>query len=421
MAESKILQSVFFESPWDYFKLLVGIGDTDSLTQQYLLETNHWDTGIQAISSEGRNVIRFNSLLQFVSFNEPVVHVLFMSMISTLSSIYLFRVVATKTIVNPILAISLLSFLPNVLFWSCGILKEPFYLLGFSLILYSLFLEKRDFKTWLTFVIGVLLLLLFKLHFLIIVLIGMSIWQLSRFFDNRKILYTVLTTLVAATLLFAFSQSLRSKVTNTISRKQFDFNNISKGGVYIESEGSVYYFSENKIADLLIENDSIKIKRPVYAEKLEFNNTAPLDTTLFTQESGWLPVHFYMPKSQSHFTLTEINSDFNNLITMVPEALVNSLFRPFVKEHGGLLKWVSIFEWLFVWTLFIISLKRIPSLNNQSKEMVLLLGTVIILSALLIGWTTPVSGAIVRYRVPIHISMVLIILINWNQKSKTNE
>jgi len=40
---------------------------------------------------------------------------------------------------------------------------------------------------------------------------------------------------------------------------------------------------------------------------------------------------------------------------------------------------------------------------------------------MIIGWTTPVSNAIVRYRIPIHLCMVLVTLLNWNQKTLQND
>lgn len=421
MEESKILQNVFFESPLDYFKLLLGFGDTDLLTQQYLLDTNHWDIGSQAISNESRNMIRFHSVLQFVSFDQPVIHVLFMSMFSTLSSLYLFRVLSTRTSVSPFATIALLTFLPNVLFWSNGILKEPLYLFGFSLILFSLFTEKGGYRSWISFTIGIILLLLFKLHFLIIVLIGMGIWQLSGLFRKKKILWTVVSSLTAVILIFSISDSLRTKITNTVSRKQFDFKNISQGGLHADTDSCFYYFAQDQLGELMIDGDSVNVKEEVHALRLGYNQLWPPDTVNLSPQSGKWKIHFMRPKSDSFFELGDINNSFSDLLLLIPEALTNSFFRPFFNEPGGLFKWVSILEWLFVWVLFIISLKWFTMMNTKSKEMFIFLGTVIILSALLIGWTTPVSGAIVRYRVPIHICMIVLILNNWNKKHITHE
>lgn len=419
--ESKILQDVFFESPIDYIKLLFGFGDTDALTQQYLIETNHWDVGSQAISNESRNIIRLHSILQFISFNEPVIHVLFMSLISTLSGIFLFRTVSGSTKMNSTAAVALLCFLPNVLFWSNGILKEPLYLLGFSLIVYSIFSERNGIQTWGAFMLGILLLLSFKFHFLVVTLLGLSVWTLSKFFVRRKILLTSIISLSAVILLFSFSGSLRGKVLNTVARKQFDFKNISQGGLHADTDSCFYFFAQDQLGDLNIEGDSVSTSTKTYALRLEYNKIWPPDTIQLSGEDGNWKKHFMRPKSDSFFELADINSSFGHLISAAPEALRNSFFRPLIWEPGGLFKWVSIIELTLVWILFIISLKWSLSMNDRSKELFLFLGVVILLSSLLIGWTTPVSGAIVRYRVPIHICMILMVLINWKQKKKSHE
>lgn len=419
--ESKILQEVFFTSPSDYFKLLFGFGDTDQLTQQYLLDTNHWDMGSQAISNESRNMIRLHSVLQFLSFNQPTVHMLFMALASSLSGFFLFKAVERRSHLNPLVIIGLITLLPNVLFWSSGIIKEPLYLLGFSLIVYALFSESRNLGTWLTFLIGILLLLLFKLHFLFILLAAMSVWFISRLIYKRKIIYTSVIGIGAVFVLFGIFGSLRTSLTNIISRKQFDFKNISQGGLHVDTDSCFYFFEQDQLTDLKISDDSVQIVSDLNALRLGYNEIWPPDTVKLTPVDGKWKIHFMRPRSESYFELTNIHNSFGHMLSIIPEALRNSFFRPFVSESGGVFKWVSILEWIFVWVLFLISLKWITSTSASSKEFTLFLATVIILSALLIGWTTPVSGAIVRYRVPIHLCMILFVIINWKQNIKPHE
>lgn len=421
MLESKILNNVFYESPLDYFKLIFGLGDTEALTQYYLMDTNHWDMGSQAISNESRNMIRLHSIIQFFSFNRPEVHILFMSLASSLSVYFLFGAIQPRSKFNPILSIVLLTLLPNVLFWTSGILKEPLYILGFSMIFYSLSSKRNSFSIWLTFAIGIVLLLLFKLHFLLIVLFGMGMWQISRAFSQRKVLYSALTGLGAIAILFSVFSSVREQFTNTISRKQFDFKNISKGGLHADTDSCYYYFNENQLKELDIHDDSVSAKRTIKALKLGYNEVWPPDTLTLSPEDGKWKIHFQRDKSDSYFEMGDIQNNFLHLVGGIPEALLNSFFRPFPTETGGWFKWVSILEYLFVWAIFLYSFRWVKGMENTTQETFIFLMTIIVISALLVGWTTPVSNAIVRYRVPIHLSMVLIILLNWNNTLKSHE
>lgn len=419
--ESELLYNVFWQSPSDYLQLLFGLGDIDALTKEYLLETNHWDVGSQALSNESRNMIRMHSLVHFLSFKLPEIHMLFMAMTSTASGYFLYRAIETQTRVNKYVVISLVSLLPNVLFWSSGLLKEPLYLFGFSLIIYGIFAEVKNRRHWMSFVCGVLILLLFKFHFLIIVLLGIFVWRIAKLFSSYKMLLTGTSVLAGTAIILSVFGTIRSELTNSISRKQFDFKNISRGGLHVDADSCFYFFNEYQLENVIIESDSVLLIKETDALKLDYAHVGAPDTVRLKPGPGKLKIHFMRPKSNSYFELTDLNFNFIQLIKTLPEAMANSFFRPFFSEKGGVLKWISIIEWIIVWSLFLFSFKWIKSVSSTQIESYLLLGTIIILSALLIGWTTPVSGAIVRYRIPIHLCMVLITLLNWKQKPSHNE
>lgn len=419
--ESNMLYDVFWQSPSDYLRLLFGIGDTEALTQQYLLETNHWDVGSQALSNESRNMIRLHSMLHFLSFKMPEIHMLFMALISTVTGYFFYRAIESKTELNSYLVIVLLCFLPNTLFWSSGLIKEPIYLFGFSLITYALFSEARGKGHWLSFIGGIIILLLFKFHFLMIVLAGIAVWRISKLFRKNKIILTGVAVLAGTTLVLTLFESVRSDLTNSISRKQFDFKNISRGGVHLDNGSCFYFFNESQLDHLKFKNDSGRVIQETRVLKLRYAHTGAPDTVSLQPSLENWKVHFMRPKSNSYFELTDLNFSFERLIQVIPEALLNSFFRPFFSENGGLLKWISILEWITVWALFIISFKWVKNITSHQIELYLFLGTIIVLSALLIGWTTPVSGAIVRYRIPMHLGMILIAIMNWKQKTTHNE
>lgn len=419
--ESEVLYNVFWQSPADYFQLLFGFGDINSLTQQHLLETNHWDVGSQALSNESRNMIRLHSLLHFLSFKLPEVHILFMALISTLSGFLFYRSIRNKTRVSNYISIIVVCFVPNFLFWSSGLLKEPIYLFGFSLIIYGLFTKEKLVKHWLAFTTGILLLLLFKFHFLLIVLLGITIWRISRLFDANKIILTATITLSGIFFLLLTFSSLRVELTKTISRKQFDFKNISRGGLHVDTDSCFYFFNEHQLDNLSIKNDSVFLIAKTEVLKVNHKHRGAPDTVTLFPDGVKMKIHFMRPKSESYFELTDLNFNFNQLVKLIPEGLINGFFRPFYYEKNGLLKWISIVEWLLIWAFFLISFRWIKNISSTQIELYIFLFVISLLSAMIIGWTTPVSNAIVRYRIPIHLCMVLVTLLNWNQKTLQND
>ena len=97
MDESKILNNIFYQSPKDYFQLFFGIGDQARLSAQYLTETHHWDAGEQAILNDNRNILRIQSVIQFISFGNASIHMLIMCFISMIGVKQLYLGIKTST------------------------------------------------------------------------------------------------------------------------------------------------------------------------------------------------------------------------------------------------------------------------------------------------------------------------------------
>ena len=74
--ESKMLNDVFYKSPLDYFKLLFGFKDYYFMNPEYFKDAFIWKTGNFSFISDTRNLIRVHSVIQFISFNNPYIHIL---------------------------------------------------------------------------------------------------------------------------------------------------------------------------------------------------------------------------------------------------------------------------------------------------------------------------------------------------------
>jgi predicted cation transporter len=86
---------------------------------------------------------------------------------------------------------------------------------------------------------------------------------------------------------------------------------------------------------------------------------------------------------------------------MVPEALFNTTIRPLPSDRGSWLKIPAFIENIVLFFgLLLITLFARRKLNKRIKRLVWSLFVFAFLVFVVVGWTTPVLGAIVRYKVP---------------------
>ncbi len=116
-------------------------------------------------------------------------------------------------------------------------------------------------------------------------------------------------------------------------------------------------------------------------------------------------MYFRSNGCESYIPVTSINSSSTQLLKNIPEALANAAFRPFFGDPGGWLKYFAVIETivLFGWVLYAFSFWK--SATKQTKLQVASLLFFAICLLLLIGWITPVLGAMVRYRIPAYLAI----------------
>ena len=100
--------------------------------------------------------------------------------------------------------------------------------------------------------------------------------------------------------------------------------------------------------------------------------------------------------------LSELNNDLINFVKMLPEAVFNSFFRPFVFDYTSVIVLPNIFEniLLLLYVLFVIvKFKKVEDKKLLNIAMFALVYAFTVF--LIIGCTVPVLGALVRYRAPL--------------------
>ncbi|MFT6500252.1 MAG: hypothetical protein ACJASQ_000359 [Crocinitomicaceae bacterium] len=421
MEESQILNNVFSESPIDYLKFLTGIGDNTDLQHQYLLETHHWDAGAQALINDNKNILRVHSLFHFVSYGYPVIHVLFMCLISIVGTRHLIIGITSKTDLNKNLILWVLILIPSVLFWTSGLLKEPLMFLGIGLLARGLLANSSRLNRSLWVFLGVIVLLAFKPYVIFALIPAFIFIGFYKLLPKFKIVGSLLLLVfITSTALLIFSKE-REQMVHLITRKQQDFRNIGKGGIFAWHGDGFYYFEPSQFPDLSIENNKVRLKKPLRATIIDHGGfESPIPVLVPKDGTEW-PIYFKRDQSQGYIEIEQIDDSFSQLLMNIPGAIRNCLFRPYFTDPGSWLKYPAIFEvWLILFFIVYAIFKRRKISAEVKLTIVSLLLFIFTLSSI-IGLTTPVLGAIVRYRLPITIAIVIIglLIITPHFKSKS--
>lgn len=408
--EAQQLNAVFKINPTAYFKFLFGIDDSAEAVIKYMPNTVYWSAGDLTLINDNKNVIRIHSIIQFFSFNQLYIHVSIICLLSLYGVKNLFESLKKHVTIPEKKLFWMLFLIPSTLFWTSSILKEPMLFLGFSLLLNSLLVQNTLTKKIFKLFIGIVLLIGFKPYILVCILIAFIVFLLFKFVFKFKIIYTTISSIVLAVLLSLLLPNQRITVLNYLTRKQFDFVNVGKGGLHVQADSCFYYFQPHQYENLKIQKDVVLIK-PSDAYVMRFGSTQkPKKIHLFPTGDHWR-IHYYTIGCLSFIETTPINNSAIQLVKNIPEALLNSAIRPYPSDHGSNLKWLSIFEtWaLFIFMCFAIYKRR--KLSNLEKSVAFSLFTFALLLFLLIGFTTPVLGATVRYRFPAQLAIIIIGLI----------
>jgi hypothetical protein len=187
---------------------------------------------------------------------------------------------------------------------------------------------------------------------------------------------------------------------------QFDFMNVGRGGVHAYADSCYYYFRTDQYADLnFLNQDSIQVRKKLIAKKVTFGMTYPFyDVVLLPADGPWR-IDFIGEACGSYIELTPIGNDPEQLVKNVPEAIANVAFRP---TFCGKLKFVNFMETicLFIFLAFGFWYNR-RKRSLEERNIILFLLVFAVMLFILIGWTTPVLGAIVRYRMPAYLALFL--------------
>ena len=418
-SESKELHDVFAKSSSDFFKLFFGLDD--SLATKYLEHTEHWTHVKPGIINDSQNVMRVNALFYFIGQGNIAVHFIIVGALTLFSTHFFVEKFAARTQFSPKKLFWILLLLPSFAFSNASIIKEPFLfsgiLLAFGAVVNS---EKKTFVQW-QFYVGILLMLMFKGYVLLFLFPICGIYLISRVIRlNFKYLISVLT--ICCLLLLVFSTQTQFKLTRTLSEKQYDFMNVARGGVHLTRNDTVFFIPEYQLNQVKFNNEFfVSVKKNFPAFIVQKGKVYPYKKYVFKQADTSLAVYYINPRANTFFEATPINSSFSQLVLNTPEAFFRAAFCPTFSDIGGWKMKFHFFETLFVFGFVFYFFKkyRVFTSSNDRDYQLILISTAFLLF-LLIGYTTPVFGAIIRYRLPAYLFLIIACLLSSKKISNSN-
>ena len=332
-----IIHNVLFQNPTDYLKIMTGIGASSPDLMPYYDTCNFWLKRFDyGLPNDNHIVIRANAMMCLLSMGNFHIHNMFFAFLSFVGLWAIYKSFAKQLAQKRVLLLIVVFCFPSVWLWTSGALKESILIFAFGLFVYN-FRSLLD-KPSAGNVIGVV--------------VCTFLLMLSKFY----VLMAALPALAAMVWIkrkpkMAFAKFLMAHVAI------FAVAWLSKFITHVDLF-EVICFKQH---------DFIMMVQSTQAGS--FINIPPLDNGL------------------------------TSIVANAPKAFVTSLLRPTIFETGSVAMLLAGIENALILCVLAAGLFFLKPQNLANHDVWYCLSFITILFVL-IGLTTPVLGALVRYKVP---------------------
>jgi hypothetical protein len=343
--DSKVMFEALQHHPRHFFQMLTGIGNDGPEFAQYYNSMHYWarahDTGIY---NDSHTIIRLNAFLRLFSFGYFHVHTVFFCFLSLSGLCAIYRCFETSLHDKRPELFFLVFFLPSTLFWTSGVLKEAIIICTLGFLCY--FCSRLfSVKALLICIVCAAVLALSKFYVWICILPSL-VYLLVMNKSGERAPFIKLVIILAFFMVAGLSIHKVSSIQDpliTLSQKQQEFRMLAEG-------------------------------------RMLDSNMQPISTP------------------QSAIVIPDLEPTLSSVIINAPVAIANVLFRPLPWEIRSILMIPAGAENIIVLALICISLLFSISPRAWPWKWILFCLTFVILQFIIIGETTPILGAVARYR-----------------------
>ena len=368
---SKNLYYLIIENPKILFEIFNPNADTKSIEYfQFIKDIDFyadWDT---------YTVILFTTGINFITLGLPFATTVVFSAISFIGLWRLYLIIKRIFPENKLEALVACLFVPSVVFWGSGVLKDTLVMGFFGFFLHSLFsiilFREFNFKNWFWLIISPTVVALIKPYIILSVIPALLFFFLS--LTTRKIKNLVVKFVVLPLV------------------------------VLVVSGFSVYAIV--KIGDFFPQYSTEKVLET--AQKYQLHHYAGGNVNAEGAGSG--------------YSLGDYEASFTGVLSQVPLAINVTLFRPYLWEirNPGMI--ISAFESLIFLVLSVIILFKSGFVRSfkliRSHEFLTFSAVFFLFFAFAVGFSSYNFGALARYKIPCLPFFIFVLLYLFKKSNK---
>jgi len=417
MHDALVIYNTLPDHVFDYLKMIFGLHSnnvSDPLYNSYFQYIDKWgnsDSTSDFFLNDNRTSIRLNAFIMLFSRGNYMVHAFVMIAISFIGQFAFYKTFKEYFLKKEILLALVIFVTPSILFWTSGVLKEPLvvFLLGIFIYFYfQIFVHKQyKIKNVLFLMLSICFFIILKPYVILMAAVPLFIYKLVLFFKIKKVVlfYFFGIIFIYSLSITTFKYVFNKDVIQTIVNRQNDFVNLSKGGIFLLNKTKYVRLDVKDMKSVLMV-DSVKMlckikphSKLMYWDVNHINN---LRDTLFdydNQDTSIFHFHSASPPAGSGINISKLENSYSSFAKLIPLSLFNVFCRPFFYDSHSFTELIASLENLFI-LLFLLFCFINGKYNNKNSNLLACLICIVLLSFLLIGLTTTVTGAIVRYKAP---------------------
>lgn len=400
--DSEVMHNSLRDHPGDYVRMMTGVGIDERIQHEYFDKMLHWDQQFENnLFNDSHTIIRFNSLVRLISLGNYHTHSLIMSFLALIGLCAIYRWIYPflfqwKKVVAFLLFVS-----PSLLFWSSAVLKEGILFFSIGMLIYHSWKFCEDKKRFRLFwiAISILLLAMAKLYMLVFILpaliLGLFLVKNPRFAFVKFIGTCAVLLLIGIGIHYSTATFSPFRI---IANKQINFINLAKGGTYVMNNEDVCYLRPDQTT-ALIATDSTHYRIQDGTEYLCWRIADDFKDTLnrtANNDTGYV-ILSENPVAGSLMKVSTLEPTPSSILSESPAALGRSIFRPLPWEFKPVMIIPPMLENLLMYILLVLAF--IAPKKPSSKAIFWFCILYVILALTVTGLTTPVLGALVRYRI----------------------
>ncbi|MCB0396053.1 MAG: hypothetical protein KDD36_05345 [Flavobacteriales bacterium] len=345
------------DHPLHYLKIITGIGNDGPVFDIYYNTMNNWYKDFNHnLYNDNRTMIRLNALMMLVSQGHYHVHNVLMNFMTLSGLAALFASFKSFFAGREKLLAGVLVLIPSVLFWSSGVLKEGLVMFAMGFLFYGLHsyrAGKRPVASVLTILVMLGLMVITKVYVLIALLPGLISYAICLWLPR-----------------------------------------VRTGWVYL----MVHVVMISVMANMGRWSDNYNLIATIHGKQKDFIQM------LEYWDAG------------SAISAEELEPSFTGLLKAAPAALFTTLFRPFPWSADGALTLLAAMENILLLLIILYACRYATWPGREGWNMLLLCLSFSLIFFTVIGLTTPVIGALVRYKIPALPFWVMIFLLIIDQR-----